>query len=58
VHTGDLARMDADGFIFIVDRKKDMLKTSGFQVWPREIEEVLVTHPAVLEAGSRAFPTP
>jgi long-chain acyl-CoA synthetase len=43
--------MDADGFIFIVDRKKDMLKTSGFQVWPREIEEVLATHPAVMEAG-------
>ena len=51
IHTGDLARMDADGFIFIVDRKKDLLKTSGFQVWPREIEEVLATHPAVLEVG-------
>jgi long-chain acyl-CoA synthetase len=56
VHTGDLARMDADGFIFIVDRKKDMLKTSGFQVWPREIEEVLTTHPAVLEAGVAGVP--
>jgi long-chain acyl-CoA synthetase len=56
VHTGDLARMDGDGFIFIVDRKKDMLKTSGFQVWPREIEEVLVTHPAVIEAGVAGVP--
>jgi long-chain acyl-CoA synthetase len=56
LHTGDLARMDADGFIFIVDRKKDMLKTSGFQVWPREIEEVLVTHPAVMEAGVAGVP--
>jgi len=56
VHTGDLARMDADGFIFIVDRKKDMFKTSGFQVWPREIEEVLVTHPAVMEAGVAGVP--
>jgi len=56
VHTGDLARMDADGFIFIVDRKKDMLKTSGFQVWPREIEEVLTTHPAVMEAGVAGVP--
>ena len=56
VHTGDLARMDADGFIFIVDRLKDMLKTSGFQVWPREIEEVLATHPAVLEAGVAGVP--
>ena len=56
VHTGDLAKMDADGFIFIVDRKKDMLKTSGYQVWPREIEEVLVTHPAVMEAGVAGMP--
>ena len=56
VHTGDLARMDDDGFIFIVDRKKDMLKTSGFQVWPREIEEVLTTHPSVMEAGVAGVP--
>jgi long-chain acyl-CoA synthetase len=56
VHTGDLARMDADGFIFIVDRKKDLLKTSGFQVWPREIEEVLATHPAVMEVGVAGVP--
>ena len=56
VHTGDLARMDMDGFIFIVDRKKDMLKTSGFQVWPREIEEVLAAHPAVMEAGVAGVP--
>ena len=56
VHTGDLARMDLDGFIFIVDRKKDMLKTSGYQVWPREIEEVLATHPAVMEVGVAGVP--
>jgi len=56
VHTGDLARMDLDGFIFIVDRKKDMLKTSGYQVWPREIEEVLATHPAVMEVGVAGIP--
>ena len=56
IHTGDLARMDDDGFIFIVDRKKDMLKTSGFQVWPREIEEVLAAHPAVMEAGVAGVP--
>jgi len=48
--------MDADGFIFIVDRKKDLLKTSGFQVWPREIEEVLATHPAVMEVGVAGVP--
>jgi long-chain acyl-CoA synthetase len=51
LHTGDLARMDEDGFIFIVDRKKDLIKASGFQVWPREIEEVIATHPAVAEVG-------
>lgn len=56
VHTGDLAYMDADGFTFIVDRKKDMLKTSGFQVWPREIEEVLSAHPAVMEVGVAGIP--
>jgi long-chain acyl-CoA synthetase len=58
LHTGDLARMDADGFIFIVDRKKDMLKTSGHQVWPTEIEEVLTTHPSVVEAGVAGVPDP
>jgi long-chain acyl-CoA synthetase len=58
LHTGDLARMDDDGYIFIVDRKKDMLKTSGFQVWPREIEEVLATHAAVKEVGVAGIPDP
>jgi long-chain acyl-CoA synthetase len=43
--------MDADGYVFLVDRKKDMIKTSGFQVWPREIEEVIAAHPAVHEVG-------
>jgi long-chain acyl-CoA synthetase len=56
VHTGDLAYIDADGYVFIVDRKKDMIKTSGFQVWPREIEEVIATHPAVLEVGVAGVP--
>ena len=56
VHTGDLAYMDADGYIFIVDRKKDMIKTSGFQVWPREIEEVIASHPSVLEVGVAGVP--
>jgi long-chain acyl-CoA synthetase len=51
LHTGDLGYLDEDGYIFIVDRKKDMIKTSGFQVWPREVEEVLATHPAVAEVG-------
>jgi long-chain acyl-CoA synthetase len=56
IHTGDLAYMDEDGYIFIVDRKKDMVKTSGFQVWPREIEEVLSAHPAVMEVGVAGVP--
>jgi len=56
VHTGDLAYIDEDGFIFLVDRKKDMLKTSGFQVWPREIEEVIAAHPAVREVGVAGIP--
>ncbi|MGE0445102.1 MAG: AMP-binding protein [Vicinamibacterales bacterium] len=56
IDTGDLAYMDDDGYLFIVDRKKDMVKTSGFQVWPREIEEVLSAHPAVLEVGVAGIP--
>jgi len=58
VYTGDLAYMDDDGYVFIVDRKKDLVKTSGFQVWPREIEEVISTHPAVLEVGVAGIPDP
>ncbi len=56
VHTGDLAYMDDEGYVFLVDRKKDMLKTSGFQVWPREIEEVLASHPAVQEVSVAGIP--
>jgi len=56
VHTGDLAYMDEDGYLFIVDRKKDLIKTSGYQVWPREIEEVLSAHPAVMEVGVAGVP--
>jgi long-chain acyl-CoA synthetase len=58
LHTGDLAYMDADGYVFIVDRKKDLVKTSGFQVWPREIEEVISAHPAVMEVGVAGIPDP
>jgi long-chain acyl-CoA synthetase len=56
LHTGDLGYMDDDGYIFIVDRKKDLIKTCGFQVWPREIEEVLSAHPAVSEVGVIGVP--
>src|ERR1700694_2731960 len=51
LHTGDLGYLDEDGYLFIVDRKKDLIKTSGYQVWPREIEEVLASHPAIAEVG-------
>jgi len=50
-HTGDIAHRDEDGYYFIVDRKKDMIIRGGFNVYPREVEEVLYQHPAVLEAA-------
>ncbi|HNS00764.1 MAG TPA: long-chain fatty acid--CoA ligase [Anaerolineae bacterium] len=56
--TGDLGYMDDDGFIFIVDRKKDVVKVSGFQVWPREVEEVLAMHPKVMEVAVAGIPDP
>ena len=49
--TGDIARMDEDGYFFIVDRKKDMIDVGGFKVYPREVEEVLFAHPDVKEAA-------
>ena len=58
LYTGDLAYMDDDGYIFIVDRKKDLIKASGFQVWPREVEEVIAAHPAVAEVGVAGIPDP
>src|SRR4029079_17990312 len=56
LHTGDLGYLDKDGYLFIVDRKKDLIKTSGFQVWPREVEEALSSHPAVAEVGVAGVP--
>ncbi|WP_280299520.1 long-chain-fatty-acid--CoA ligase [Nocardia neocaledoniensis] len=56
--TGDLARCDADGFYYIVDRAKDMIVRGGFNVYPREIEEVLLTHPAVSLAAVIGIPDP
>jgi len=49
--TGDIGFMDTDGWVYVVDRKKDMINASGFKVWPREVEDVLYTHPAVREAA-------
>jgi long-chain acyl-CoA synthetase len=51
LHTGDIATMDEEGYFHIVDRKKDMILVSGYNVYPREVEDVLYEHPAVLEAG-------
>ena len=56
LYTGDLGYLDEDGYLFIVDRKKDLIKTCGFQVWPREIEEVISSHPAVAEVGVAGLP--
>ena len=50
-HTGDLARMDEEGYFYIVDRIKDVINAAGFKVWPREVEEVLYRHPAVRMAA-------
>jgi long-chain acyl-CoA synthetase len=56
LYTGDLGYMDEDGYMYIVDRKKDLIKSSGFQVWPREVEEVIASHPAVAEVGVAGVP--
>jgi long-chain acyl-CoA synthetase len=57
-HSGDLGRVDGDGYFFIVDRKKDMIIRGGYNVYPREIEEVLYEHPAVREAAVVGIPHP
>lgn len=56
LHTGDLARMDEDGYIYIMDRKKEMIIRGGYNVYPREIEEIFYTHPDVLEAAVMGVP--
>jgi long-chain acyl-CoA synthetase len=56
LHTGDMARIDEDGYFFIVDRKKDMIIRGGYNVYPREIEEVLYEHPDVVEAAVVGIP--
>ncbi|MBM3302068.1 MAG: AMP-binding protein, partial [Deltaproteobacteria bacterium] len=55
-YTGDLARQDQDGYCYIVDRKKDMIISGGINVYPREIEEVVYTHPAVMECSVIGVP--
>jgi long-chain acyl-CoA synthetase len=56
LYTGDIGYLDEDGYVFLTSRKKDLIKPGGLQVWPREIEEVMVTHPAVAEACVAGIP--
>lgn len=58
LYTGDLGEIDEDGYVTIIDRKKDLIKSSGFQVWPREVEEVISKHPSVAEVGVAGLPDP
>jgi long-chain acyl-CoA synthetase len=58
LHTGDIGRMDADGYLYVVDRKKDLIIRGGFNVYPRDVEDVLLTHPAVVQAGVVGRPDP
>ncbi|MFD3720831.1 AMP-binding protein [Streptomyces sp. NPDC058674] len=58
LRTGDIGFMDEAGWLYVVDRKKDMINASGFKVWPREVEDVLYTHPAVREAAVVGVPDP
>jgi long-chain acyl-CoA synthetase len=55
-HTGDIARFDDDGYLFIVDRKKDLIIRGGYNVYPRELEEVIYEHPALREAAVVGIP--
>ena len=57
-HTGDVAKVDEDGYFFIVDRKKDLIIRGGYNVYPREVEEVLYQHPAVRECAVLGIPHP
>jgi long-chain acyl-CoA synthetase len=56
LHTGDLGHVDDDGFVFIVDRKKELIIRGGYNVYPREVEEVLYPHPAIAEAAVVGIP--
>ena len=58
LYTGDIVRMDEDGYFYVVDRIKEMVIVSGFKVYPREVDEVLYAHPAVLEAAAAGVPHP
>ena len=57
LHTGDMGRFDEDGYLYIVERKKDLVIRGGFNIYPRDVEEVLATHPAVIEAAVVGVPS-
>ena len=57
LYTGDMGRLDEDGYLYIVERKKDLIIRGGFNIYPRDIEEVLMTHPAVMEAAVVGVPS-
>lgn len=56
LYTGDIGYLDKEGYLYVVDRKKDVIKPGGFQVWPSEVEKVICHHPAVQEAGVAGLP--
>ena len=58
LYTGDVGKMDAEGWFYVVDRKKDMIIASGYKVWPRDVEDVIYQHPAVKEASVVGMPDP
>ncbi len=58
LHTGDIGHLDADGYLYVVDRKKDLIIRGGFNVYPRDVEDVLLAHPAVAQAGVVGRPDP
>jgi long-chain acyl-CoA synthetase len=58
LHTGDIGRLDEDGYLYIMDRKKDMLIYKGYNVYPRELEEILFTHPSVANCAVIGKPDP
>jgi long-chain acyl-CoA synthetase len=58
LYTGDVGKMDEDGWFYVVDRKKDLIVASGYKVWPREIEDVIYQHPSVRETAVVGVPDP